>query len=339
MMDTKQLIKKLTAPAAVGGDEDKILSVLKELLSSYGKVETDAVNNVICTFGEGYHILLDAHIDEIGLTVTSVTEDGFLKFASCGGVDKRMLLGAEVTVFGKKRLNGVISTLPPHLQKASDEKKVPEISELSIDVGLDTETAQVLIPLGSKVTFKRQFTELLNHQISSNCLDDRAGAAALLIALDELKKLPLKITVLLSAQEELGTRGAKTGPYGRNADEAISVDVSFGYTPGCSKEECGKIGNGAMIGISPVLDKKISEALISVAQENQIPYQTEVMNGRTGTNADVISLSENGIKCGLISIPLKYMHSPVEVVDIRDVESVAELIVSYAKGKAGAQHA
>ncbi len=94
-----------------------------------------------------------------------------------------------------------------------------------------------------------------------------------------------------------------------------------------------------MIGISPVLDKKISEALISVAQENQIPYQTEVMNGRTGTNADVISLSENGIKCGLISIPLKYMHSPVEVVDIRDVESVAELIVSYAKGKAGAQHA
>lgn len=339
MMNTKELIKKLTAAAAVGGEEDKIISVLTELLAPYGEVKTDSVNNVICTFGKGYHILLDAHIDEIGLTVTSIADDGFLKFAACGGVDRRMLLGAEVTVWGSQEINGVISTLPPHLQKASDEKKVPEISELSIDIGMDKENAEKLIPLGSKITFKRQFTELLNNQISSNCLDDRAGVAALLLALDELKKLPIKITALFSTQEELGTRGAKTGPYGRNADEAIAVDVSFGYTPGCKKEECGEIGKGAMIGISPVLNKKISYDLISAAQKNNIKYQTEVMNGRTGTNADVISISESGIKCGLVSIPLKYMHSPVEIVDINDVESVAELIVSYAKEKAGAENA
>lgn len=338
-MKTFDLIKKLVSLPAVGGEEEKIMSMLKDILSSYGKVETDAVNNVICTFGEGYHILLDAHIDEIGLTVTSVSDDGFLKVAACGGVDKRMLLGSEVTVWGNEVLNGIISTLPPHLQKASDEKKVPEISDVSVDIGLDKEAAERLVPLGSKITFKRQFTQLLNNQISSNCLDDRAGVASLILALDALKKLPIKVTVLLSTQEELGTRGAKTGPYGRAADEAIAVDVSFGYTPGCDKDESGEIGKGAMIGISPILNKSICDGLIEAAKENNIKYQLEVMNGRTGTNADVISISESGIRCGLISIPLKYMHSPVEVVDINDIESVSDLIVAYAKRKAGAENA
>lgn len=338
-MKTYDLVEKLVPVPAVGGDEEKIISVLKEILSPYGKVETDAVNNVICTFGSGYHILLDAHIDEIGLTVTSIADDGFLKVAACGGIDKRMLLGSEVSVWGKEVFNGIISTLPPHLQKASDEKKVPEISEISVDLGIDKETAERLIPLGSKITFKRQFTPLLNHQISSNCLDDRAGVAALILALDELKKLPVKVTVLLSTQEELGTRGAKSGSYGRNVDEAIAVDVSFGYTPGCDKEECGEIGKGAMIGISPTLSKNISDELIETAKANNIKYQLEVMSGRTGTNADVISISESGIKCGLISIPLKYMHSPVEAVDLSDIESVSDLIVAYAKRKAGAENA
>lgn len=338
-MKTYDLVKKLVSAPAVGGEENRIISVLKEILSPYGRVETDAVNNVICTFGSGYHILLDAHIDEIGLTVTSIAEDGFLKVAACGGIDKRMLLGSEVTVWGNETLGGVISTLPPHLQKASDEKKVPEISEISVDVGLDKEVAQKLIPLGSKITFKRQFTPLLNNLVSSNCLDDRAGVAAVISALDKLKKLPVKVTVLLSTQEELGTRGAKSGPYGREADEAIAVDVSFGFTPGCDKEECGEIGKGAMIGISPILDKKIYNGLIEAAKENNIKYQPEVMNGKTGTNADVLSVSESGISSGLISIPLKYMHSPVEVVDLTDIESVSNLIVAYVKRKAGAENA
>lgn len=339
MMNTCELIKKLVSVPAVGGEEDRIISVLKEILSPYGKVETDAVNNVICTFGSGYHILLDAHIDEIGLTVTSVSNDGFLKVNACGGVDKRMLLGSEVTVWGNEKLSGVISTLPPHLQKSSDKGNVPEISDIAVDIGFDKEKAEKLVPLGSKITFKRHFTPLLNNQISSNCLDDRAGVASLILALDELKKLPIKVTLLLSTQEEIGTVGAKSAPFGREVDEAIAVDVSFGYSPNCSKDECGEIGKGAMIGFSPTLSKKISDELIKTAKENDIPFQHEIMNGRTGTNADVISVSESGIKCGLISIPLKYMHSPVEVVDLSDVESVSRLIVAYAKRKAGAINA
>ncbi|MCH5316378.1 MAG: M42 family peptidase [Eubacterium sp.] len=336
-METVKLIEKLVSVPCVGGNEEKLVETLKDILAPYGEVRVDAMNNVLCTFGEGYHILLDAHIDEIGFVVTSITDDGFLKISPCGGVDRRMLLGAEVTVWGKEEVFGVISTLPPHLQKDGDEEKVPEISELSVDVGMGKEES--LIPLGSKVTFKRHFTPLIGNQLSSNCLDDRAGVASIILALDELKKLPVKITALFSTQEELGTRGAKIGPYGLDVDEAIAVDVSFGYTPGCEKEHCGEMGKGAMIGISPTLDKSISNGLIAAAKENGIEHQLEVMSGRTGTNADVITISESGIKCGLLSIPLKYMHTPVEVIDTKDVESVAALITAYAKRKAGAENA
>lgn len=338
-MDTKELLKKLTSVASVGGDEEKIITLLTDLLKPYGEVTKDSMNNVYCTFGEGYHILLDAHIDEIGFVVTSISEEGFLKLGACGGIDKRMLLGSEVSVWGKQELRGVISTLPPHLQKGEDEKKVPEIDEISVDIGMSKEFAEHIVSLGDRVTFKRHFTELIGNNISANCLDDRAGIASIILSLDELKKLPVKITVLFSTQEEVGTRGAKIGPYGRNVDEAIAVDVSFGYTPNCKKEECGELGKGSMIGFSPILNKENSRKLVSVAENYKIPYQIEVMNGRTGTNADVISISESGIKCSLISIPLKNMHSPVEVIDIKDVENVSSLIVAYIKEKAGAVNA
>lgn len=338
-MNTVDLIKDLVAVPAVSGNEENLILYLKKALEPYGEVTVDSMNNVSCTFGEGYHLLLDAHLDEIGLIVTSITDDGFLKVGAVGGIDRRMLLGYEVTVWGKKKLNGIISTLPPHLQGAEDEKKIPEINEISIDLGMNKENAEKLVSLGDKVTFKRQFTQLLNHQISSNCLDDRAGVASILLALDELKKLPLKITVLFSTQEEVGTRGAKIGAFSKAADECIAVDVSFGYSPSCSKEECGMVSEGVMIGYSPTLDKDMFNTLKRLAEGQNIPYQLEIMNGRTGTNADVISACGSGIMCGLLSIPLKYMHSPVEVVDVQDIESVSKLIVAYARKKAGVLNA
>ena len=123
--------------------------------------------------------------------------------------------------------------------------------------------------------------------------------------------------------------------YAKNIDECIAVDVSFGYTPGCDKEDCGEIGKGVMIGYSPILDRENSNVLKNVALECNIPFQQEIMNGRTGTNADVISVCENGIKCSLLSIPLKYMHTPVEVVKVDDVNSVSDLITAYVKKKVG----
>lgn len=339
MQNTKDLLKELTQTLGVAGEENEICELLKQKLSEFGEVSVDPMNNVSCTFGGGYHIMLEAHLDEIGLIVTEVTEDGFVKFEKCGGVDSRMLLGYEVMVHGRKDCFGVISTLPPHLQKKDDSHHVPEVEELSIDVGMSFENASKLISPGDKITFARNFTNLSDDVISASCLDDRSGVAVVLLAAEQLRDVPCKITLLFSSQEELGTRGAKTAPFGKNVDESISVDVSFAYSPGCKKEECGEMGKGPMIGISPILNRTISNKLIETAKKSEIPYQLEVMNGRTGTNADVITICESGIPCGLVSIPEKYMHTPVETVSVKDVENVAKLIAAYVKERAGEMNA
>ncbi len=338
-METLALLNKLTSAVGVSGAEENINAVLKELLSPYGEVEIDVMNNVRCTFGEGYHFLLDAHLDEIGLIVKGITDDGFIKFDKCGGIDARMLLGYEVSVWGKEELKGVISTLPPHLQK-DDDRKAPEISDLSIDLGLTKEQAEQLVSLGDRITFKRNFTPLLGTQVSSSVLDDRSGVAAILLAIEQLKDVNAKITVLFSSQEEVGCRGAAVGPYHQNVDEAIAVDVSFGWSPLCKQSDCGEMGKGPMVGFSAVLDNAMSRKLVAVAEKNGIPYQPEVMGGgHTGTNADEISISESGIKTALLSIPEKYMHSPIEVVDTKDVENTAALMAAYIKERAGEMNA
>lgn len=329
-MDTLELLKELTQKTAFSGCEKNIHAYLMSLLAEYGEVTVDAMNNIYCTFGEGKHYLLDAHLDEIGFVVTEITDDGFIKFDKIGGIDTKYLPAFEVTVWGKKEINGVISTLPPHLQKETD-KKALELKELAIDTGYTKEELEKLVKLGDCITFKKNFTPLLNGRISASALDDRSGVCAIILALERLEALPVKITAMFSAQEEVGTRGAKIGPYLKNVDEAISVDVSFAYTPSCDKSECGQISMGPMIGFSPILDKNISTSLVKIADKNSIKYQQEIMSGRTGTNADVISMCECGIKTALISIPEKYMHQRVEVVDIKDIELTSELIFAYIK--------
>ncbi len=335
-MKTIDLLKELTSCVAVSGAENHITEFLRNKLSAFGDVSVDGMNNVICTFGEGYHFLLDAHLDEIGMIVKEITDDGFIKVDKCGGIDCRMLLASEVSIWGKHEVKGIISNLPPHLQKSGDDKNVPKLEDISIDVGLTKAQAEEVISLGDRVTFKRNFEKLLGNQVCSGVLDNRSGVCAILLALEQLKHVDAKITVLFSSQEEVGTRGARAGSFGKDADEAIVVDVSFGYTPLCKKSDCGDIGKGAMIGVSPILDTEMSKALKSVAEKNNISYQLEIMGGgHTGTNADVISINESGIRTALISIPEKYMHSPVEIIDTTDVESAANLISKYIRSKVG----
>ena len=139
-------------------------------------------------------------------------------------------------------------------------------------------------------------------------------------------------------QEEVGTRGAATGAYASGADEAIAIDVSFALSPGCPERKCGKLGGGAMIGVAPTLSASMSDTFIRIAEENHIPHTLEVMGGETGTDADVIDVTRSGIRMGLISIPQRYMHTPVEVVDLRDIESTAAIIANYLIGLGGEQH-
>lgn len=337
--NTADLLRELTAATGTPLCDEEMLSLLCKKLAPYGQVQVDAMHNVSCTFGSGYHVVLEAHWDEICFVVTGISEDGFLHFAKCGGIDQRLLPGARVVVHGNRDIEGVISTLPPHLIKDEDGKKAAPVDSLSIDIGMDAAAANAAVQVGDCVTFSKHFTPLHATQVSANCLDDRSGVAAVLMAAKQLKQVPCKVTLLFTAQEELGTRGAKVALFGSDVDACVCVDVSFAYTPGCKESDCGKIGQGPMIGIAPILDREFSKDLVCFAEQNHIPYQKEVMAGRTGTNADVISVCGSGVRCALVSIPEKYMHTPAEVVDTQDVEQTAALLTAFVQQKAGVARA
>ncbi len=332
-MNLKEILYDLTSANGVAGEENVASLKAKNYLSNYfDDVKIDDFYNVFATkkgSGEGPHILLDAHIDEIGMIVTYITEEGFLKVANCGGVDRRILLAQEVIVFGKSTVKGVVTSTPPHLEK--DEKSLPKVDEIFIDIGFSKEQAEQVVSLGDKVIFSNHSTELLNGKITAKAIDDRCGVLAILYALEILKehKLNCDLSVLFSAQEETGEKGAKIGGYNINPDLAIVVDVSFAKTAGENAEKCGKMSEGVMIGVSPSLNKKLSEEMILIAKENDIPYQIEVMSGLTGTNADEIGVTRGGVKTVTLSIPIKYMHTPIELVDIVDVEATGKLIAKY----------
>lgn len=330
-MDIKEICRKLTEGAGVSG-ACNALSAAEELLSEYAEVRTDALGSIIGTVGDGKtHIMLDAHLDRIGLIVTSVDESGFLRVDKCGGADARVLSAAEVTVWGKEPVYGVITSTPPHLSKAEDVSKAPSFDSIFVDTGLPFEKLRKIISVGDRITIDAPLKSLLGTRITGAALDDRIGMAALLRVLDIIKEKnpPVKVSVLFSVQEETTEAGGKTGAFGISPDEAIAVDVSFGTAPGVSEQESGKLGGGAMICISPSLSQEMSNSLISLAEKNNIKYQTEICPSQTGTNADVISTTKTGIKTGLVSIPLRNMHTQAEIADLEDIESVAQIIAAY----------
>ena len=328
-MDITKLLCELSNACGVTG-ESGALDVAQSCLDDLGEVKRDIAGGLTCTFGEGERtLMLDAHSDEIGFIVTAIDGD-FLRVAAVGGIDTRVLADAEVTVHGKENLFGVFSSIPPHLKKDAD--KAPEIDVMTVDCGLPKEELERLVTLGERVSFNCEAAPMLGSRITGKSLDNRAGVAAVILAAHAIDRLkcPFKVIVSLSAQEELSLRGARTATYSAAPDEAIVVDVSFGDGPDVPKSMCGKVSAGAMLGFSPVLSRAMTKRLATLADEENIPYQSEVMSGSTGTNADVISISRSGVSTALISIPLRNMHTNAEVVDTSDIEATARLIAAYA---------
>lgn len=334
----KQLLHKLCPVPGVSGCETLAADTITEQLSLYCDVRRDALGSVIGEMNNSGtsspHILLDAHMDQIGLLVTEIDKTGFLRFTMCGKADLRVLSGAEVTVWGKKPLFGVISSTPPHIANPEKAGKAKEVSELGIDIGYSEKEARELVSIGDTVTFNGGFFELLDKKVSAAALDNRAGVAVILRALELLKdkKHNAKITVLFSVLEEINKGGATVASFGASPDEAIVFDVSFANYP---NSKLASLSSGPMIGIAPILSRDISNSLIKTAEKHEIPYTLEVMGSRTSTNADTIAISGKGIKTGLISIPLRNMHSAVEVADINDLELCARLIAEYIIERGG----
>lgn len=337
-MDIKEIISLLTEGEGVSGNE-RTLKSAEELLKNYADVKRDALGNIIGTFGKGeYNIMLDAHLDRIGLIVTSVDKTGFLRVDKCGGCDTRVLCASTVTVWGKKPIFGVITSTPPHLSSNDDAGKAPSFDNIFVDTGLSAEEVKKIVNVGDRITIDSPVKSMGKSMVTGSALDDRIGMAALIKVADILKNNPLnntKVSIIFSVQEETTEAGAKTGAFGISPDEAIAVDVSFANAPEVLPTQCGKIGKGGMICISPSLSREMSNELIETANKNGIPYQIEVCPSSTGTNADVISSTKSGIKTGLVSIPLRNMHTQAEIADINDVESVARIIASYILSKEG----
>ncbi len=335
----EKMLETLCAASGVSGAENNACEAALSLLRKYAPdAKADKFGCVSGYIGDPDSgkptVMLEAHIDEIGFIVTYIDDNGFLRVGNCGGTDRRLYAAQTVTIHTVNGdIKGVICTLPPHV--VSDSSKTMKTEEIAIDAGFPSrKEAEKIISAGDRVTIDNTLAKLCGTRVTAKALDDRAGVAAVLYALEltQGKTLPYNIEVLFASQEEVGSRGAVIAAFNSTADIALATDVSFAYTPDDRKQDCGTMGKGAMIGISPVLDKKITEELKKLAKDKSIPYQYEVMVRDTGTDADHISVSHGGIRTGLISIPIKYMHTPVEVADTEDIKAVGRLMAAFITG-------
>ncbi|MBP1550576.1 MAG: M42 family peptidase, partial [Oscillospiraceae bacterium] len=250
-MNLEQTIIQLADTSGVSGDETKAAELALEMLKEFTDDCYIKNGNVIGHLGKKGakpHIMIDAHIDQIGFVVTYITDDGFLKISNCGGIDRRLLLAQQVTVLGKEPVTGIVCAIPPHL--STDESSVPEMDEICIDIGMTKKQAENVISYGDKIVFATSCKKLQGDRITGAALDDRCGVAAILRALEIIKgnNLDYELTVMFSTQEELGERGAKIGVFDIDPDIALAVDVSFALTADDSEIKCGKMGKGCMIG-------------------------------------------------------------------------------------------
>ena len=332
-----RMARPLCTPEGISGREGGIAAAAEEQLKKYGSVTRTALGSLICTVNQGMpnapHLLLEAHMDQIGLVVTRVDEEGFLRFAEVGGTDARWLPACPVTVHAATGdYPAVVSSVPPHL-KEKDDKKGIKLEDLLIDTGFSTEAARTLFAPGDAVTFDATLMPMKNDRICGMALDDRIGCVAVLAAAAMIaqKKPAARVSVLLASMEEVGGQGALTGAFVAQPDYAVAVDVGFGDGFGVKPEQSAELGHGPMLGIAPILDREFSACLRRAAKENGIPLQDDPMGGKTGTDADDIALTGGGVRTALLSIALRSMHTVVETVDSDDVMNTARLLALAAE--------
>ena len=336
-MNYEEMLGRLCALSGPSGFEEKVARAAEELLRPLvDETYTTRLGSVVgvrrCGRENAPKLLLDAHLDEIGFIVTG-HDEGFLRFAPLGGVDPRMLPDREVVVLTDPPIHGVVACLPPHVQTAEDMGKSLPIKDLFIDVGLSQEEAERRIPVGTPATYRGDCTPLGEDLLCGKALDDRAGFAVLLDVLERLrgKALNVDLYVLGSTQEETHSTGAITAAYEIAPRLCVAVDVTHGDSPDASKHETFKLGGGPVIGVGPNCARSLSGRLKELAKELDMPIQIEVMSGSSGTNAWPIQVSREGVATAVVSIPERYMHTPVEVVNQTDLENTAALLAAFVE--------
>ena len=320
-MELADVILELCAAAGPAGFEESVSRLIEDKLRPYvDEVKRDVMGNLIavkrCGKDNAPAVLLDAHMDEIRLMVTG-HENGYLRFNSLGGIDPRMLPAAEVTVLTEKPIYGVIDVMPPHALSSGDMSKALGIDDLYIDIGMSEDEAKAAVKGEDSVCGKS--------------LDDRSCAAIIIKTMEALseKESNVDIYCLFSVQEEIGLRGAVTGAFGVAPDYAVILDVTFGKTPDVPEYKCLKMGGGPAIAVGPNTNRAFTRKIIDKAVSCGIDYQLEVLPGNSGTNAWAIQTSRMGVATAIVSLPLKYMHSPVETCLVSDGEKIVNLLSEF----------
>ncbi len=341
MSDIYEIIEKLCGRQGVSGREATVAAALTEILKDY-KCEKDSLGNLIATVREADEnektVVLEAHMDRIGLMVSHITEDGFLHALSVGGTDTHTLMGSEVVINTESGEIPAVVGLPfpypakPHNSAKDSEYKIPKSDEMFIDTGLEKPADKVR--LGNEITTKGKAIRLLGTRVAAPCLDDRACVASLIYAsqLAAKDKLSCGLKLLFSTREEIGGMGAKTGVFSLGADYAVAVDTNSAVSPDVEEKEGTVIGKGVQIDIAPILDSELTERLIETAKKEKIDYQLFVSGRTTGTDADELATVGAGIRTALLSLPIRFMHHPLEVADIADIEKTAQLLAAFVKG-------
>ena len=337
-MDYETVLGRLCALAGPSGFESPVAREAAELLRPLAdEVKVDQMGSVValrrCGKENAPRLLLDAHLDEIGFLVTG-HEEGFLRIAPLGGVDPRMLPDRELTILTDPPRLGVVACMPPHIQTREEMDKSQPMRELAVDVGLTQEEAQRLIPVGTPAVYRTGCAPLGEDLLCGKALDDRACFAILLDALERLRgeELDVDLYVLGSTQEETHSTGAITAAFGVMPHLCVAVDVTHGDSPDASKDKTFKLGGGPVIGVGPNCTRWMSKRLEEKAGELEIDIQIEVMAGHSGTNGWDLQISREGVATAVLSLPLRYMHTPVETVSRSDMTACARLLAAFIRG-------
>jgi putative aminopeptidase FrvX len=338
---TDTLRKLLTAPGP-SGYEQPAAAVFREAAGAFAEIAHDTVGSTVARVGgtgDGPFLAVVGHIDEIGLIVHHIDDDGFLWFTGVGGWDPVILVGQRVEIVTRDgRVPGAVGKKPIHLLKDDERKKAPELKTLHIDIGAkDGDDARSRVRIGDVAVIAGEPVELPNDRVLSRSMDNRLGCYVALEAarlVSEAGGAPGDVAAVAVAQEEITFGGSHTTAYSLRPDIAVVVDVTFATdAPGTDEKELGKhpFGSGPVLQRGSTLDPTVFELLHAAGEEESIPFTVAASARATGTDADAFHISRAGIPSALVSVPLRYMHSPVEMVQLDDVDNAARLIAAFAR--------
>jgi endoglucanase len=339
-------LKRLLTAAGPSGYEQAPAAVFREAAAGFAQVEFDSVGSTVARVpgtGGGPSVAVVGHVDEIGLIVHHIDDKGFLWFTAVGGWDPIILVGQRVEIATRDGVvPGVVGKKPIHLMKEDDRKKVPQLKDLHIDIGArDGDDARSRVRIGDVAVIAGEPVEYPNGRWVSRSMDNRIGCYVALEAarlVSEAGGAPGDVYAVAVSQEEITFGGARTTAYSLRPDVAVVVDVTFETEqPGLDEKELGRhaFGSGAVLTRGSTLDPKVFELLYEAGEAEGIPFTVTASARGTGTDADAFHISRAGIPSAVVSVPLRYMHSAVEMVQLDDVDNTARLIAAFARRLSG----